>query len=219
MNRVTSTFSVMLEVRLIFIGRYWLVFRYVQLFNVLGVPFLGKHHFKDQADANSLYDDDGTTIKSGSTKAHFIWDHGKHERHFFIGDSDLPELYLYVGQGYFKAFCTRVRKYFDDQVIHAFSSALSIDPAMDTDMPCPEGDDLQNPWEDPPHQWYCPEIVTGTASQAPSSTNKPTKPNSSSCDFKLGMDLMYRDGKGKNVPSSHKVHGLYCFTACVCGLK
>ena len=153
--------------------------------NVLGVPYLGKHHFKDQADANSLYDEDGTTIKSGSTKAHFVWDHGKHERHFFIGDSDLPELYLYVGQGYFKAFCTRVRKYFDDQVIHAFSSALSIDPAIDTDMPCPEGDDLQNPWEDPPHQWYCPEIVTGTVSQAPSSNDKPTKPNSGSCDFKL----------------------------------
>ena len=54
--------------------------------NILGVPALGTF-FKDHANANNPYEDDGTTIKSGATKSHFVWDHGKHERHFMHGSS------------------------------------------------------------------------------------------------------------------------------------
>ena len=46
--------------------------------NILGVPCLGKV-FKDGADIRNLLDEDGTTVKSGSTKSHFVWDHGKNE--------------------------------------------------------------------------------------------------------------------------------------------
>ena len=52
--------------------------------NILGVPALGKF-LGDCADASDLLASDGTTIKSGATKSHFVWDHGKHERHFLHG--------------------------------------------------------------------------------------------------------------------------------------
>ncbi len=64
--------------------------------NILVIPFLEKY-FGDQA--HGLYENDDTTVCSGSTKSHFIWDH-----YFMHCPSELPNLYLYVGQGYFRAF-------------------------------------------------------------------------------------------------------------------
>ena len=90
--------------------------------NILGVPALGML-FGDNANTGSHYDEDGTTIKSSGTRSHFIWDHGKHERHFMHGSSLMPELHLYVGHGYFNAFCTRIHKLLIDKVHYAFSSA------------------------------------------------------------------------------------------------
>ena len=49
--------------------------------NILVVPDIGTI-FGDNSDATNPLAEDGTTIKSGSTKSHFIWDHGRHERHF-----------------------------------------------------------------------------------------------------------------------------------------
>ena len=93
--------------------------------NIIGVPYLGKH-FGDQA--TGLYEDDGTTVKSGSTKSNFFWDHGKHGFHFMHGSRKLPELYLYFGQGYFKAFSSRIQKYSGNKVHYAFSSDFSLEP-------------------------------------------------------------------------------------------
>ena len=47
--------------------------------NIIGVQYLGKY-FGDQA--TGLLKDDGTTVKSGSTKSHFVRDYGNNERHF-----------------------------------------------------------------------------------------------------------------------------------------
>ena len=71
--------------------------------NILGVPALGTF-FGDNADAGSPYKKDGTNIKLGATRSHFIWDPGKHKRNFMHGSSLMPELHLYVGHGYFNAF-------------------------------------------------------------------------------------------------------------------
>ena len=95
--------------------------------NIVGFPALGMF-FGDNDNASSPYDEDGTTIKSGATRSHFIWDHGKHERHFMHVSSLMPELNLYVGHGYFNVFCTRIHKLLRDKVHYAFSSAYSIDP-------------------------------------------------------------------------------------------
>ena len=89
---------------------------------ILGVPDLGTF-FGDNANASSPYDEDGTTIKSGATRFHFIWDLGKHKRHFLHGYSLMPELHLYVGRGYLNAFCTPIHKLLRGKVHYAFSSA------------------------------------------------------------------------------------------------
>ena len=166
--------------------------------NICGIPFLGEF-FGDQAKNSCITSEDGTRVTSGSTKSHFVWDHGKHERHFFHGSSRLPELYLYVGHGYFNAFCTRVRKYMDDKVLFAFSSAFTIDPSLCHGVPSPEGDSSENVEENPGYQWYCPE-TSGTP-VTNSTKNRPNnKPHKTHIDFELGMDLNYVDGKGNKVP-------------------
>ena len=127
--------------------------------NILGVPALGTF-FGDNADASNPYDEDGTTIKSGATRSHFVWDNGRHERHFMHGSSRMPELLLYVGHGYFNAFCTRIHKLLSDKVHYAFSSAYSIDPsAANTEphvIPAMPGD-MEG--EDTLYQWYSPTAV------------------------------------------------------------
>ena len=52
--------------------------------NILGVPSLGTF-IGDHSDATDLLAEDGTTIKSGTKKSYFIWDHGRHERRFIHG--------------------------------------------------------------------------------------------------------------------------------------
>ena len=59
--------------------------------DVLGVPYLGTL-FGDNSDATDSLAEDGTTIKSGSTKSHFIWDHDRHESHFMHGSIQMPEI-------------------------------------------------------------------------------------------------------------------------------
>ena len=102
--------------------------------NILGVPALGSF-FGDSADASDMLASDGTNINSGATKSHFIWDHGKHNRNFLHVSIQIPELFLYVGNGYFKALCTRVHKILSDKVYYAFSSAYSIQPTPTAQEP------------------------------------------------------------------------------------
>ena len=64
--------------------------------NILGIPALGTF-FGDNSNASSSYNEDGTTIKLGAMRSHFIWDHGRHEQNFMHGNSLMPELHLYVG--------------------------------------------------------------------------------------------------------------------------
>ena len=96
--------------------------------NILGVPALGTF-FGDNSNASSPYDEDGTTIKLGATRLNFIQDHGRYDRHFMHGSRLMPEPHLYVGHGYFNAFCTRIHKLLRYKVHYAFSSAYSIDPS------------------------------------------------------------------------------------------
>ena len=127
--------------------------------NILGVHALGTF-FGDNTNTSSPYDEDGTTIKSGATRSHFIWDHGKHERHFMHGSRLVHELHLYVGHVSFNAFCTRIQKLLRDKVHYAFSSAYSIDPSAATTEPHVisadpgdiDGDNII-------YQWYCPASV------------------------------------------------------------
>ena len=102
--------------------------------NILGVLALGSL-FGDIAYSRDMLAADGTNIKSGATKSHFTWDHGKHERHFLHGSRQMPELFLYVGNRYFNAFCTRVHKMLSDKGYYAFSSAYYIQPTPTAQEP------------------------------------------------------------------------------------
>ena len=137
--------------------------------NILGFPALGTF-FGDNADATDPLTEYGPTIKLGSTKPHFIWDHGRHERHIMQGYIYMPELYLYVGHGYFKAFCTRFHNFLSDKVKFTFSSAYSIyqhnSEVINLDGPHVIAYNKGYLYsEDPLHQWYCPENAKTTICQ------------------------------------------------------
>ena len=134
--------------------------------NILGVPDIGTF-FGDNAETTDPLVDDGTAIKSGSKKSHFIWDHGRQEGHFMHGSICMPELYLYFGHRYFKDFCTRVHKFLYVKVHFDFCSAYYIYPqtsdvinTYDTHA-IPYGKRYLD-GEEPHHQWYCPEIEKPT---------------------------------------------------------
>ena len=136
------------------------------------------------------------------------------------GSSRMPELYLYVVHGYFKAFFTRVHKFLSNKVQLEFSSTYSIDPhtndVINIDGPhvkTYEEGDLDG--KEPHPQCYCPDITKPTY-QYSDSNPKPTsqmtwldytKPTyssgsttpSNSRDFQIGMDLTYCDGKRYSV--------------------
>ena len=95
--------------------------------NILGVPALGTF-FGDNVDATDTLAEDGTTIKLGSTKSHLIWDYSRQERHFMHGSRHMPELYVYVGHGYFTYFYTIVHKFISENFHFSFSPAYSIYP-------------------------------------------------------------------------------------------
>ena len=93
-------------------------------YNLLGMPFLPKFFTKDDQD---VYDD-GTWILARANRPHFSWGQSKYEKHFQHRESLLPELWLYHGTSYFKAFCMSMKGYLDDTVHYEFSSAFTISP-------------------------------------------------------------------------------------------
>ena len=95
--------------------------------NIWGISALVKL-FNDGANINKPRDNDGTTVKSGATNSHFIWDHCRSEPYFMHGANHIPELHLYVGHGYFNAFYNRIHKLVGYKVYYDFSSTFSIDP-------------------------------------------------------------------------------------------
>ena len=156
--------------------------------NILGVPALGTF-FGDNANASSPYEKDGTTIKLGATRSHFIWDHGRYKRHFMHGYSLMPELHLYVGNGWFNAFCTHIH--------YAFSSAYLIDPSAAITEPHvipAELGDIKG--DNNLYQWYWPTAVDTSEPSSKVTWNESTKPpaidqSKKSIDFQLGMNLLY----------------------------
>ena len=190
----------------------------------MGVIALGTF-FGDNSDATYYISEDRTTIKAGSTKSYLIWDHGRHERHFMHASSRMPELYLYVGHGYFKAIYTIANNFFSDKVHFAFSSSYSIGPqtsdVIHTYGPhvIPYGKvDLYG--EEPHHQWYRTDIAKPTDKYSGSNpkptaqvtwpyNTKPPAPRgiitpSNSKEFQLGMDLTYRGREGKSVAAVYE---------------
>ena len=180
-------------------------------YSILGIPFLSE--FFAKKDGNATYDE-GTWILTRATHSHFTWDHGKCERHFRHGQSLLPELWLYQGTSYWKSFCTRIKGFLDDKVSYAFSSAFSVEPSHETDgqddTPVVSQDDISvnegDEEDEYMEKWYTPPqppMQVGHrpkrvrfAKETKSPTTSPEPPRNS--DFELGMNLVYKDGKGNS---------------------
>ncbi len=91
------------------------------LLSILGVPFLCAY-FWDGADDEDLYTNNRTNICSGSTKLHVMWNKYKHKYLFMHDATQLPELHLYIGRGYFSPSMTQIEKYFGDKLYYALNS-------------------------------------------------------------------------------------------------
>ena len=125
-------------------------------FTIVGVPvltdFFGDAGKRPDADALS----DGSRVTSSKTRSLLVWDHGRRERQFTHPDSGLPVLHLYQGTGYFHAFCTRLRRFYNDNVDFAFSTSYSL-PSPLAVVSDDEGDtDDEGEAED----WYTPSSPT-----------------------------------------------------------
>lgn len=140
--------------------------------NILGVTNLSSHFAKKNGDASGW--DEGTGITTRGNRSEFFWDNGKHRRNFFHGDSHLPELPLNTGEGYFKAFCSRLSSLYNDNISYAFSSALSKLPT-DERVVIEDQDRPQNV-----------ERVDFEDQDQPQTVG----------DYEMGMNLVYNDGKG-----------------------
>ena len=184
--------------------------------NILGIPPLGKY-FNDSADVHETFDDNGTTIKSGSTKSNFVWDHVRHKHHFMHSSSQISELHLFVGHGYYNAFCTHIHKFLKDKVHYAFYLADSIDPQIEMFLPSKPAiisyDNGKWDVEELINEWYHPAIGQPNDTHPTPKTdvtwddeNKPLANDSleKEVDFKLGMEIVYCDGTGNNVPAVYE---------------
>ena len=142
------------------------------------------------------------------------------------GASHTTELNLYVGHGYFNAFCTCIHKLVGDKVHYAFSSAFSIDPhtKQKDDNPTKPAiisyDNGKLDDKKPLHEWYhtatneSGTTIIGSSDTDPTPIKEVTWADSSkpSADtspekkeyFQLGMELFYRNGYGNNISAVYK---------------
>ena len=95
---------------------------------------------------------------------------------------------------------------------YALSSTFSLEPNLDPRDPTNlkaiighEGEDISYD-ENPIYTWYCID-TRDSSSILDHSSDKITSPDSNSpqFDFKLGMDLVYCNGKGNNVVVIYEV--------------
>ena len=100
----------------------------------MGIPTLTTF-FRNNAYVHISLSEDGTAIKSGATKSHLVWDPRNKKRHFMHGSSQMTEIYLYVGHGYFNVFCIHIHKILGDKVQYTFSLAYFIDPNTNVELP------------------------------------------------------------------------------------
>jgi hypothetical protein len=113
----------------------------------------------------------------------------------------LPELLTNEDETYFTAFCTCISKCVDDKINYAFSSAFTTSPDC---IPQPHVIPNEDNDEIDEVQWYTP-VHVGQNEQSNkricfSESTKPHKPilyETPGIEFKLGMNIIFKDGTGK----------------------
>jgi hypothetical protein len=119
----------------------------------------------------------------------------------------LPELLTDEGETYFTAFCTCISKFVDDKINYAFSLAFTTSPdgiPQPHIIPHDDDDEMDGV------KWYTLAHVRQNEQSNKrvhfSTSTKPPKPilhETPEIEFKLGMNLIFKDGTGK---SKHLVY-------------
>ncbi len=119
----------------------------------------------------------------------------------------MPELLTDEGETYFTAFCTCISKFVDDKINYAFSLAFTTSPdgiPQPHIIPHDDDDEMDGV------KWYTLAHVRQNEQSNKrvhfSTSTKPPKPilhETPEIEFKLGMNLIFKDGTGK---SKHLVY-------------
>jgi hypothetical protein len=114
----------------------------------------------------------------------------------------VPELLTNEGETYFTAFCTRISKYVDNKINYAFSLAFTTSPDSKPKphiIPNNDDDEMDEV------QLYTPAHVCQNEQSNKcvcfSKSSKPPKPilhKTLEIEFKLGMNIIFKDGTGKS---------------------
>ncbi len=114
----------------------------------------------------------------------------------------MPELLTNEGETYFTAFYTRISKFVDDKINYAFSLAFTTSPEG-----IPQPHVIPNDEDDKINevQWYTPARVHQNEQSNKrvcfSESTKPPKPilhKTPKIEFKVGMNIILKDGTGKS---------------------
>ncbi len=141
------------------------------------------------------------------TSSLFQWDHGKHQWHFKHGNTFLPELLTNKGEKYFIAFCTRISKFVDDKIKYAFSSVFTTSPdsiPQPNVIPNDDNDEMNEvQWNTPAHVHQNEQTNKCVCFSKSIKPPKPILQKTPEIEFKLGMNIIFKDGTGK---SEHVVY-------------
>jgi hypothetical protein len=140
---------------------------------------------------NSIGTDDGRRRRRRRTT---------HFKSLLLYDDDEAETY-------FTAFCTRISKFVDDKINYAFSSAFTTSPdgiPQPHIIPNDDNDEMDEV------KWYTSAHTRQNEQSNKrvcfSKSTKPPKPilhETTEIEFKLGMNIIFKDGTGK---SGHVVY-------------
>jgi hypothetical protein len=173
-------------------------------YSLLGILFLGKY-FARNDEANEF--DEQIWIQSTSTSSLFQCDHGKHQWHFKHGNTYLPELITNEDETYVTAFCTCISQFVDDKINCVFSLAFTTSPDS-----IPQHHIIQNDDSDKKDevQWYTRAHVRQNEQsnklvcfRESTKLPKPILHETPEFEFKLGMNIIFKDGAGN---SKHVVY-------------
>jgi hypothetical protein len=119
----------------------------------------------------------------------------------------LPELLTNEGELYLTAFCICISKFVDDKVNYAFSSAFTTSPSIIPQpyiIPNDDDDDIDEvQWYTPAHVHQNEQPNKCVSFSKSTKLPKPILHETPEIEFKLGMNIIFKDGTGN---SKHVVY-------------
>jgi hypothetical protein len=119
----------------------------------------------------------------------------------------LPALLTNEGETYFKAFYTCISKFVDDKINYAFSLTFATSPdgiPQPHVIPNDDDDEMDEvKWYTPAHMHQNDQSNKRVCFSKSMNSPKPILHETPEIEFKLGMNIIFKDGTGK---SKHVVY-------------